>query len=184
MSVFTRKDVESHLDSAGCLTVPEKITEIESGTCEGNLAITKALLPNSLITIGSGAFSMCEKLKEVDLPDGLTNMGEYAFSSCAISLIRIPGSLEVIPPRAFYACSALQSVEIAEGVTKISSQAFADCARKLKVDIPSTVTSIAEDAFDIEQTSPKPLEPVFICARTGTYAYQWALDHPDVACVW
>lgn len=184
MSVFTRKDVESHLDSEGCLTVPEGITEIENCACENNLVITKVLLPKSLVIIGSRAFSVCKALKEVGLPRNLTNLGEYAFSSCAISLIRIPGSLRVIPPHAFSACNALQSVEIAEGVTKISSQAFADCARQLKVDVPSTVTSIAEDAFDVERTRPEPIEPVFICANKGTYAYQWALDHPDIACVW
>ena len=55
----------------------------------------------------------------------------------------------------------------------IGSQAFANCDALNRVVIPSSVTSIADDAFaDVDG-----VEGVVIETPTGSYAWNWALEH-------
>ena len=52
-------------------------------------------------------------IRAVSLPDGLTNVGQYAFGECtALSSVVIPESVTLIESDAFYGCSGLESIEI------------------------------------------------------------------------
>ena len=49
--------------------------------------------PESLESIGPGAFSNCPGLTEVRLPAGLQELGELVFGNCpALTLTVVPGS--------------------------------------------------------------------------------------------
>ena len=51
-------------------------------------ALTAVVIPNSVTSIGSSAFSLCGQLAEVTIGNSVTNIGDRAFSGCA-SLTRI-----------------------------------------------------------------------------------------------
>ncbi|MBE5811817.1 MAG: leucine-rich repeat domain-containing protein, partial [Clostridiales bacterium] len=60
----------------------------------------------------------------------------------------LPAGLQVIETEAFYGTQLFDKVVIPEGTTEIHSRAFVGCSLT-EVMLPSTLTYIADDAFDI-----------------------------------
>ncbi len=84
----------------------------------------------------------------ISLPDGLTYIGNIAFSGCTgLQSITIPDSVTSIGIDAFYRCAGLMQITIPEGVTDIGSGAFADCTGLSSITIPESVTRIGSHAF-------------------------------------
>ncbi|MDE5602040.1 MAG: leucine-rich repeat domain-containing protein [Clostridia bacterium] len=85
---------------------------------------------------------------EAVLPEGIEQIGEYAFYYCTcLTAIKIPDSVKIIAPSAFEGCSALTSVTIPNGVTSIGSSAFEGCSALTNITIPDSVTNISDSAF-------------------------------------
>ena len=174
---------ESCISTDGVLVVPEGIVEIPPCLFEGNGLLKKVILPKGLKTIGPRAFSCCSNLEEIELPRSLTTIGEYAFSSCSLRDLVVPSGVKAVAPYAFSACGRLAHIVLDEGVAVIESQAFADCGSpdaEIKVDLPESIASIADDAFDRERTT-SVIKPVLICAPPGSFAHQWAEEHASDA---
>ena len=106
------------------------------------------IVPNSVTSIGDGAFSGCKSLQSVTIPNSVTSIGDEAFSDCdSLQSVTIPNSVTSIGYRAFYWCTSLQSVTIPNSVTKIGDGAFYRCYYLQSVTIPNSVTSIGDEAF-------------------------------------
>lgn len=58
--------------------------------------LREVMIPNSVTTIGDGAFISCESLETLELPSGLTSIGKYAFNEC--SSLKKVCSYATIPP--------------------------------------------------------------------------------------
>ena len=119
--------------------------------CDG--AVTSANIPDkidgvSVTAIGNFAFSSCESLTSVTIPDSVTAIGNFAFSSCkSLTSVTIPDSATSIGHYAFSYCDSLNSVTIGNSVTSIGKEAFSYCDSLTSVDIPDSVTSIGNSAF-------------------------------------
>ena len=75
-------------------------------------SITEINIPDSVESIGSGAFYGCSNLTEIIIPDSVTSIGTWAFSSCSsLKNISIPDSVEYIATNAFYG-SGLEKIVI------------------------------------------------------------------------
>ena len=87
-------------------------------------------------------------IKSVKILDGITSIGEYAFSGCSgLTSIEIPSGVTSIGEYAFKDCSGLTSMELPAGVTSIGDGAFECCSGLTSIEIPTGVTSIGYDAF-------------------------------------
>lgn len=89
-------------------------------------------------------------LKAIEIPDGTTEIGDYAFWACDLEYITIPGSVKIIGREAFADCYSLENVQLNEGLEEIGRWAFNMSHQKSKITeltIPSTVKKIGEDAF-------------------------------------
>mgnify|MGYP005941033911 CR=1 FL=1 len=88
---------------------------------------------------------------EVELPSTLKVIEERTFFSVNIKRIFIPKSVMVIEDEAFHCSDGLEEVVIEEGsqLTTIGSYAFSKMGpgKSLKINLPDTVTSIADNAF-------------------------------------
>ena len=86
--------------------------------------------------------------KNTIIPNSVTSIGSSAFSGCSgLTSVTIPNSVTSIGSSAFWYCSGLTSVTIGSGVTSIGSSAFSGCSGLTSVTIPNKVTSISDWAF-------------------------------------
>lgn len=71
-----------------------------------NQNIESYVIPNSVTSIGDGAFSYCSSLHSVFIPDSVTSIGDCAFWDCSsLSKIVIPSSVTSIGDSAFSECN-------------------------------------------------------------------------------
>ena len=82
-------------------------------------------IPNSVTSIGSGAFENCSGLTSVEIPNSVTSIGNSAFKGCTgLTSITIPNSVTSIGGFAFSGCSGLTSIVIPNSVTSIGGSTF------------------------------------------------------------
>jgi hypothetical protein len=159
--------ITGYTGSASEVTFPSNINFLPVTTI-GDLAfayyagpgLTNVTIPNSVTSIGYGAFTFCFSLSSVTIPRSVTNIGDQAFSSCSglkaimvdaenalysslngvlfdnsqTTLIQYPGGLG-------------GTYTIPASVSTIGNQAFSFCSVLTSVQIPGTVTRIGDDAF-------------------------------------
>ena len=111
--------------------------------CSGLMDIE---IPNSVKSIGEYAFCR-SSLKNIKLPDSVINIGIAAFSYTAIDTIEIPNSITRISPQMFY-YSRLRSIKIPNSVTTISDLAFYGCDALTSIELPNSIIRIAYEAFE------------------------------------
>jgi hypothetical protein len=112
-----------------------------------SLPITKCIIPNSVTSIGFGAFSFCRSLTSITIPNNVTRIGDCAFSCCnSLTSITIPNSVKIIGDEAFSQCKSLISITIPDSVKIIDDEAFSFC-RSLTTTTLDNVTSIGYEAF-------------------------------------
>ena len=79
----------------------EGITVIRARVIRNSTSVTEVVLPASVETIGTGAFSSCEQLSIVNVPDSVTTINAYAFSGTALSGVYLSASISSLGDRAF-----------------------------------------------------------------------------------
>lgn len=111
-------------------------------------SIQSVELPRGLTSIGNYAFHRCSKLASVDIPVGVTSIGQSAFSGCSgLTSVTIPTGVTSIGSFAFSNCRALTDVTIPNTVRLIGENAFYSCSSLTSLEIPGSVQNIAEEAF-------------------------------------
>ena len=110
--------------------------------------IKDLVIPNGLTNIRESTFAYCSGLTSITIPNSVTSIEGFAFSNCTgLTSITIPNSVTSIGERAFSECTGLTSVTIPNSVTTIGEQAFFRCEALPSITIPGSVTSIEESAF-------------------------------------
>ena len=111
--------------------------------------LTSIIVPNSVTSIGEGAFSGCILLFKIIIPNSVTSIGDLAFmDSNALSHIVISNSVTSIGDGTFYGCSSLTNIVIPDSVTSIGDIAFSGCRSLSNIVIPDSVTSIGDYVFE------------------------------------
>ena len=137
------------LDSNGTLTISGngRMGDYFNGKYDGlNLwtpyktNIKQVIIQEGVTNIGENAFSGCTNLIEVTLPNGLTDIGESAFSNCSsLVSINIPNGVTSISYYAFQNCTALKSIVIPDSVTVLRGWLFYNCTSLMSVTLPKNV---------------------------------------------
>ena len=113
--------------------------------CETLESIT---LPQNITSIGSSAFKNCAALKSINIPDNVTKIKDYTFYECqSLTNITIPSKVESIEGSSFRNCTALTSINIPDSVESIGLGAFAGCTSLKSIELPDNLESIRNSAF-------------------------------------
>ena len=142
-------DLKWHLTDDGVLTITGK-GEMYGYSNRGpwGSSIKRVIIGDGVTTIGQYAFSGCNSLTSVIIPNSVTTIGNSAFSYCSsLTSVTIPNSVTTIGGYAFSSCGSLTSVTIPNSVTTIGGYAFSSCGSLTSVNIPNSVTTIEVYAF-------------------------------------
>lgn len=133
--------------------------------------VTSVMIPNSVTSIGLGAFSYCTALTQVNLGNGITNVEWGAFHGCrALTTVVMGDGVTSIGVGMFQSCTSLRSVIIGDGVTSIGSWAFHDCASMTSAIIGRSVAYIGEGAF---QSCPSLTSIAFLGPLAPSVGPDW-----------
>ena len=93
--------------------------------------------------IGDKAFSQCDRLETISIPEGCTTIGNDAFQyDRSLISIHLPSTIKTIVGYSIYGCESLQEINLPEGLTYIGNWAFCGCSSLEEITIPQSVNSM------------------------------------------
>jgi hypothetical protein len=144
--------------------------------------------PGSIKTIGEFAFENCNSLASATLPEHLETIGVYAFAWCALKTVDIPAGVSAIGENAF-AGNPLTAINVAPGNTAYCSPEgilfdyaktqliqYPGKKRQTVYAIPAGVTAIMERAFGNDYLTTVAI-PSSVTAIGGYAFYGTLLKH-------
>jgi hypothetical protein len=181
--IYTQKDPHAEIMpgqtpySHQSVTIPDSITYkgvnypvtvIRNDAFKDCLSLTTITFasPSNIKQIGTQAFNNCNKLAHIDdIPKSVKVLGDEAFRYCGSlqSVSFESGSeLQKLPASLFLECSALSVLELPDSLTTIANDAFNGCEKLDSIIIPEDVASIGIRAFK----GCKKLEKITIASET------------------
>ncbi|QEJ94281.1 leucine-rich repeat domain-containing protein [Treponema phagedenis] len=133
-----------------------KITKLPKNMCEICTDLTTVELPTGLQSIGSSAFSGCEKLSQITFPDTVHTIETNAFRETALTRVVLPANLQKLEQQAFYLNKELTEVvasttvvqqdwkEIPENDNGISALCFCDNQKLQTIKFPDRLKTMSE----------------------------------------
>ena len=122
------------------------VTEIGDSAFAAS-SLSAVVIPDTVISMGSGAFAGSAYLSSVKIGNGLRSISAGAFASCSISEITIPAGIESIGGAAFkFAGLGKLIFENNSRLTVISDEAFFGCPLT-SVNFPDSLMNIGGGAF-------------------------------------
>lgn len=132
------------------VTMPNTIITIGQGAFKGCTSLVSCPLPTSIKTIGEQGFWNCALQEDVNLPN-LTSLSRFGFYGSGITKISNLGSITTTGTHGTYgtfqACSHLTEVTLPSTLTTIGEQAFVSCTALTKVVFPNRSVSVGAHAF-------------------------------------
>lgn len=165
----------AYTDFSGELLIPDGVTSIGANAfkeCDGFGGLLS--LPDNVKTVGESAFYLCKgftglKLSasltkieersfahmyglktEVVIPEGVTEIGEGAFSCSYMPSVRFPSTLKKIGKQAFcltFGLTNYSTITFPNGLEVIEDEAFDSCYFKKAIVLPASIKSIGKKAF-------------------------------------
>ena len=151
----------SNMSNLVNVTLPTTLTEIGDNAFDSCSNLVSILVPGAVNRIGKCAFAKCTSLHDMTLPfvgESITsennNFG-YIFSGVTEENTGIPESLEnlaflgtctSIPASSFLGVQNLKKVELPTTIETIGDEAFRECSLS-KINFPASLTSIGQRAF-------------------------------------
>jgi len=121
------------------------VTAIGKAAFSDGFRFVSIEIPDTVTDIGEYAFR-ASGVREVNIPQGITTIRRGTFHGLGISSITIPDSVTTIEADAF-SYSDLKSIVIPDSVTAIGANAFSDCESLETVTLSKNIETIEEYTF-------------------------------------
>ena len=156
------------------IIIGDSVKDVPSNFAVDQYNLTSLTIGNSVETIGWAAFYNCNKLTTVTIPSSVIKIGGNAFQSCTsldtlnynaiscadeevtnngpfyrlnITTINVGEGVEYIPARMAHGLKSLKNLNLPSTLKGIGVWTFVGCDSLMTLTIPSSVTSIGENAF-------------------------------------
>lgn len=129
------------------LTLPETVRVIANQACMEHTALRSVAMTSYTGYVGEKSFLGCTNLSDVILPNGVKDVGDYAFAGCAATRIVVPATVLSVGVGAFMNCAALEQVVLWNGILRIGSNAFLGCSAVEQISIPDSATHLGSGVF-------------------------------------
>ncbi len=141
------------------IEIEEGVTGIASKVFEKKTKIVSVKLPDTMISIGNGAFAGCTNLRKINFPESLQTINPGAFKGTGLTEIQINSNLSDIKlgmvdgflyasSAPFSDCAKLTKIRFGERVDKIPANLFKNCSGLQKLDLSeSNIKEIGTFAF-------------------------------------
>ncbi|MGN0813805.1 MAG: leucine-rich repeat protein [Candidatus Coproplasma sp.] len=109
----------------------------------------KTVTVTSVDALAQNAFYNCSYVTNINLPEGITSIGDYAFyNTYNLQSVNLPEGIESIGRNAFYNNNALSEITLPESLTSIGDYAFSGCILLKSLTVPDGVTSMGLGVFN------------------------------------
>lgn len=109
--------------------------------------IKNAILPDTVRSIGSGAFEQTRSMVSATLPTTITAVPERMFYASYVERVSLPVSLQSIGKAAFFNCMHLTDLQLPEGLITIEGSAFSGCTVLKELTLPGSLKHVGEKVF-------------------------------------
>ena len=135
-------------DDVEHVRVHPSVTVIPERAFSYRRKLTEIELYDGLLEIGGHAFCNCVALRQLRIPSTVKIIGRLAFCGVPLQTLYLPDSVVIttIPESLFCECECMFSLEIPENVTRIDRWAFYFCHNLRNIAIPHNI-EISNDAF-------------------------------------
>lgn len=112
-----------------------------------DMSITEVNIPSTVVYLGMAAFSLCENLQRVKLPENLEKIKTETFYNCCLQEIIWPEKLREIETNGI-GHVMIKCLELPEGLTTIDEKAIVSNHTE-KLILPATLNTLAYNAFSL-----------------------------------
>ena len=141
------------LTNGRVITIPQKGNNSDSALTLSDVSAYKdsvvdVVVGNRIKTLGSGVFSGCTKLENIEIHDIVTTIYVSAFSNCiSLTNISVPSNITTIYAYTFNGCSNLTNIEFNGKITHMARYAVFNCKSLTSVTIPNSIIGIEVGCF-------------------------------------
>ena len=149
LTALNLKDVRIKVPTGGNINPDWKDDEIPlEGFC-GKKTLTSIVLPDVIKSIGRVAFSDSGLKGSLNIPEGVVEIGEWAFANNDFTgILTLPSTLKKIDRCAFRECCFICPLNLPDGVEEIGSGCFENCRNLYgKLILPSHLKKMESSAF-------------------------------------
>ena len=175
-SDFVIKDgvLKKYQGNEPVVIIPDTVKEIGYGAFAGNKTLLKVFMPDSVEKMENAVFNECENLMEIRfshslkeipahtcsncfalekviIPEGVTNIGDGAFTSgnvpMSYSEIKFPKTLKSIEMDAFKNNDSVTEINLPDGLESIGTYAFEKNTSLVKVSFGDGITELSDGVF-------------------------------------
>ncbi len=137
-----------------------RVVRLADNAFAGSRQMSTLSLPASVVSVGSGLFSLCTGLETISVAEGnpvFTDIDGVMYKKSPLEIffvpraisgnLTLPDGLTEIPSSAFQNCVFLDGITIPNSVTAIRDGAFDGCSSLAEVNFGTGLTTIGRNAF-------------------------------------
>ena len=161
------------------------LKSIGEGAFRGCKNLKNIIIPNSVTNIGYSAFAGCTSLESIIIPDNVTNLDGTTFVQCVnLSNVTLGKGLETLNYEIFYLCSNLKSITIPNNIKHLGLRTFAGCTNLESIELPEGLLDIGTGESQTFQNCQK-LESIILPSTIksiGGSAFSNCLNLKSIYC--
>ena len=171
------RSIQSRLFSRGgsegsvkTLILPDSLESIGDGAFMGCALSGTVTLPEKVNCIPAYCFTGCSYLNDISIHSGVERIEDGAFSSCSnLSAVNLPEGLKSVGERVFNECYSLKTVKLPDSLESLGAYVFRNCDRLTSAELPASITALPEGCFFGCASIEKVSYPY--CVKVGSRAF-------------